>query len=333
MAIAFGLKNVAPSKKRTRMTEEEKEAKYLEDKALIDDLEKQTAPVNGAVTLKYPLFVPSCHNRKPSILENLAQFGDTKVYACIYEHEVDMYTWLDDIKNVTKVIVPKEYLTIQKMRLFIQNYTDQNGIQKYWVTDDDLVDIWMYGKTHLVSAAQGLRMLEILSEGKGYSAIGYGHVDMGCKFWHGGLMSDTYASVTLLYDGKVMKEHNLSYTGDHNVDESLEFIINSHIAGVPVKNCCWGLLHCYEPSGGKNSLASKPENHWHMQESLYIKFGDLVRLRLENRRGYTAGVRYTQFDKPRTYDEKLLALCKAGDHDGVRKYLEAKRNVTAEENY
>ena len=166
MAIAFGLKNVAPSKKRTRLTEEEKEAKYLEDKALIDGLEKQTAPVNGAVTLKYPLFVPSCHNRKPSILENLAQFGDTKVYACIYEHEVDMYTWLDDIKNVTKVIVPKEYLTIQKMRLFIQNYTDQNGIQKYWVTDDDLVDIWMLVKLILCLLLRDLECLKFFLKAK-----------------------------------------------------------------------------------------------------------------------------------------------------------------------
>lgn len=294
----------------------------------IIELKSQTMPVEGKVTLKYPLCVPSCHNRQPSILQHFDQFGDTKINVFIYEHETDLYTWLDDIPNVTKVVVPKDYLTIQKMRVFIQNYM---GDQKYWVTDDDLVDIWLYGKSEKVSAAQGLRMLEVLTEGEEYSAVGYGHVDMGCKFFTGVLLRDTYASVTLLYNGKVMREHNLKYTGDSNVDESLEFIINSHIAGVPVKNAVWGLLHCYEPSGGKNSLASKPENHMHMQESLYIKFGESVRIQLEKRRGYTARVRYKRIGKEITYNEELLALCKAGDHEGILKFLQSQKAEKEEE--
>lgn len=331
--IKFGVKSVVPSKRKTRLTKEEREQRYLDDKKLIDDLESQTTPKDGKVTLKYPIGITSVHNRRPAILDHLDQFGDSKIYIFHYENEDELYEYLNKDKRIVNVSVPMDYLKVQKMRLFIQNYFRENKVSKYWVADDDLVDIFLYEKSRKVSAAQGFRMLEIFSEGKEWSAIGYGHVDMGCKFWHGGMTADNYASVALLFNGDVCDKYNLKYTGDVNVNEDIEFVINSHIAGVPVKCCNWGLLNCYEPSGGKNSQASRPEQHLHYQDSLYIKYGDLVRLRLENRRGYTAGIRYGRFDKPRTYDERLLELCKAGDHEATKKYLESVRNKNAEENY
>lgn len=308
--------------KRKKLTAEEREAMFIKNKEYLNNLEAELKSESGIYELKYPLCIMSCHNRKPSILDNLDQFGNSKINVFIYDFEKELYDWLDK-PNVNKIIVPKSYLTCQKMRVFIQNYMGDN---KYWVTDDDLKYIIMHNDKHIVSIGHGLRMLEEFSEGKGYATIGYGHVEMGVKFWGGDLVSDTYASVTLLYDGKIINEHGLKYTGDSNVDESLEYIINSHLCGIPVKNCVWGCLVCYEPSGGKKSLASTPENHKHMQESLYIKYGDYVRISLEKRRGYTAHCRYGSFGKDKHYDEELLRLCQNGDHDGIIKYLNDKKN-------
>lgn len=306
---------------RKKISQEEKDLMFKKNKQYLIDLENSLLSQNGIYELKYPLCIISCHNRKPSILDNLAQFGNTPINVFIYDFEEELYKWLD-MPNVTKVIVPKDYLSCQKMRVFVQNYM---GDQKYWVTDDDLKYVVMHNDKHRIEIGHALRMIEEYSEGKNYATIGYGHVELGVKFWGGDLDSDTYASVTLLYDGKIINEHGLKYTGDENVDESLEYIINSHICGIPVKNCVWGCLVCYEPSGGKHSLASKPEHHLHMQESLYIKYGDYVRIGLENRRGYTAHCRYGSFKKEKTYNEELLALCKAGDHDGVLAYLKKNK--------
>lgn len=307
---------------RTKKTEEEKQEIFNKNKKYLIELENSTKSENGIYKLRYPLCIMTCHNRKPSILDNLDQFGDSQINVFIYDFENEMYSWLDR-KNVNKIYVPKEYLSCQKMRVFIQGYM---GDKKYWVTDDDLKCVMMHNDKHKIDIGHALRMLEEFSEGKGYGTIGYGHVELGVKFWNGDLVSDTYASVTLLYDGKIINEHGLKYTGDENVDESLEYVINSHICGIPVKNCVWGCLVCYEPSGGKHSLASKPEHHLHMQECLYIKYGDYVRIGLENRRGYTAHCRYGSFNKEKTYNEELLKLCKAGDHEGVLNYLKAKKS-------
>ena len=40
--------------------------------------------------LKYPLCIPSCRNRQPSLLQDLSKFGDTEIYVFNYENEVDL---------------------------------------------------------------------------------------------------------------------------------------------------------------------------------------------------------------------------------------------------
>lgn len=311
--------------RKKSMTEAEKLEERQNNIEILQNIEQSTYRKSGVYTLKYPLCIITCHDRRPSILENLYQFSDeTTINVFIYEDELKLYDWLHK-KRLNKIIVPIKYRSCQKMRVFVQQYM---GVKKYWVTDDDLRAVALYDDKREISIGHALRMLEELSEGKFYSAIGYGHVDIATKFWVGKLTLDTYASVTLLYDGEILTKNRLKYTGDSEVDESLEFIINSHLKGVPVKNCPWGLLRCYEPSGGKNSLASPPEKHLSMQEALYIKYGDYVRLGLEKRRGYTAHIRYTQLGKKKSYDTELLRLCKAGDHDGVLNYLKEKRNIS-----
>lgn len=314
--------------KRVRLSAEEREKRFNDDKQFLLNLEAECKNENGIYNLNYPVCITSVHNRKPTILDNLEQFGNTKINVFVYDFERDMYTWLENKDNVNIVYVPEEYLRVQRMRLFIQNYM---GDQKYWTCDDDVIGIMMPNDKHFVGIAHAMTMIERATEGKNFPVVSFGHVELGCKYWNGGIFVETYGSVCMLNDGKLINEVGLKYTGDVNVNEDIEFVINSHLKGIPVKVCAWACLKCYEPSGGKRSQASTPEQHTHYQESLYIKYGDWVRIRLETRRGYTASLRYSKFNDPKTYDEELLSLCKAGDKEGIISYLKKKKGIEVED--
>ena len=94
--------------KSVEKTEKVDYVKLKEQYNLFIELENELKNHNK---LKYPLCIPSCRNRKPSLLDRLDVFGDSEIYVFNYENEVDLYKWLDK-PNVHKVTVPLEYLSI-----------------------------------------------------------------------------------------------------------------------------------------------------------------------------------------------------------------------------
>lgn len=285
------------------MTEEQK-------KENIDYLIKNFIDtINESETLAYPLFIPSCHNRKPSLLDNLNQFLDTKIYVFIYEHEVEMYEWL---QGVTKVIVPKSYLTIQKMRVFMQNYAFENGIKKCWVSDDDMKQILLINKTIKTTLARGMRIIEKYSEGKNWPMTSPYFNEIGAKFWDGVLENPGVCGGISLFDWEILKQHDIKYTGDVNMGEDIELLISCFKAGLNPMVVRWMLYVCYGTCATKNSIASKDDLPWIYCMNLYKKFGDFLRIKLNKdgtRVNYYPNIQTIIKNSRPTWKRNMLEAC------------------------
>lgn len=242
--------------KSVEKTEKVDYNKLQEQYNLFIELENEVKNHNK---LKYPLCIPSCRNRQPSLLQDLDKFGDSEIYVFNYENEVDLYKWLDK-PNVHKVTVPLEYLSIQKMRQFIQNYM---GDKIYWVSDDDIKFFYYPWKLKELDVFSGFKIMEILIDKyfptQFFSAISPTHLESACRFFHGELFKYGYASQIFLFNGKICNDIGLKYTGDKSLLEDMEFLINSWKCGIPVQTTRAFLLKEYFKSGDKNSIASSKE--------------------------------------------------------------------------
>lgn len=228
--------------------------------------------------LKYPLCIPSCRNRQPSLLQDLDKFGDSEIYVFNYENEVDLYKWLDK-PNVNKITVPLEYLSIQKMRQFIQNYM---GDKIYWVSDDDIKFFYYPWKLKELDVFSGFKIMEILIDKyfptQFFSAISPTHLETGCRFFHKELFKYGYASQVCLFNGKICNDIGLKYTGDKSLLEDMEFVINSWKCGIPVQTTRAFLLKEYFKSGDKNSIASSKEKMLAYTEGTKEKLSEYVKV-------------------------------------------------------
>ena len=246
-----------PEKVKHYMKSVEKTEKvdYVKLKELYNLFIELENEVKNHNKLKYPLCIPSCKNRKPSLLDRLELFGDSEIYVFNYENEVDLYKWLDK-PNVHKVAVPLEYLSIQKMRQFIQNYM---GDKIYWVSDDDIKFFYYPWKLKELDVFSGFKIMEILIDKcfptQFFSAISPTHLETGCRFFHKELFKYGYASQVCLFNGKICNDIGLKYTGDKSLLEDMEFVINSWKCGIPVQTTRAFLLKEYFKSGDKNSIA------------------------------------------------------------------------------
>lgn len=297
------------------MTEEQKNKniRYLKEN-FID-------VTNESETLAYPLFIPSCHNRKPSLLDNLDQFLDTQIFVFIYEHEVDMYEWLDK-PNVKKVVVPKSYITIQKMRVFMQQYAIDNGISKCWVSDDDISHIMLINKTIKTTLARGMRVLEKYSEDRNWPMTSFYFNEMGAKFWDGTLEVPGVCGNLVLFDWDLLED--IKYTGDVTVGEDIEFLIECFKAGLSPMVVRWGLHVPYSVPGAKNSIASKEDLPWVYCMNLYKKYGDYLRIKLSKNTqkvSYYPNIKNITKNSRPSWDNSLLEICKQNDVEKFKEYL------------
>ena len=261
--------------KSVEKTEKVDYNKLQEQYNLFIELENELKKHNK---LKYPLCIPSCRNRKPSLLDKLELFGDSEIYVFNYENEVDLYKWLDK-PNVHKVIVPLEYLSIQKMRQFIQNYM---GDKIYWVSDDDIKFFYYPWKLKELDVFSGFKIMEILIDKcfptQFFSAISPTHLESACRFFHGDLFKYGYASQVCLFNGKICNDIGLKYTGDKSLLEDIEFVINSWKCGIPVQTTRAFLLKEHFKSGDKNSIASAKEKMLAYTEGIKEKMSEYVKV-------------------------------------------------------
>lgn len=273
----------------------------------------------------YDVCIPSCHNRKPSLLEELDSFKGAHINVFIYDFEEELYDWLER-PDVTKVIVPKEYLTIMKMRVFIQEYM---GDKKYWVVDDDFAYFLVGPNKIKINTAQGIRMMEIML--KEYEIewdfVGANASQIGAKFWDGVVLFGHGASYNcLLYDGKKLREAGLKYQGDPDVSEDIEFLMNSIKCGLQNTECkfLWGCARI----GGGNSTTSQRDMILSRAMKMYIKYGEFYRLRYSTNAGIgniTGGINRDYVDFTH-YEDELLSICESGDSEKLIEYLEKYRN-------
>ena len=281
--------------KSVEKTEKVDYNKLQEQYNLFIELENEVKNNNK---LKYPLCIPSCRNRKPSLLDRLEVFGDSEIYVFNYENEIDLYKWLDK-PNVHKVTVPLEYLSIQKMRQFIQNYM---GDKIYWAIDDDYNAMFFPWKLKKLNEFEGLHMLELLIDKEfpthDFSAISPTHLESACRFFHGELFKYGYASQVCLFNGKICNDIGLKYTGDKSLLEDIEFVINSWKCGIPVQTTRAFLLKEHFKSGDKNSIASAKEKMLAYTEGIKEKLSEYVK------------VTFTKYGKVPTVTPKYKKLLK-----------------------
>lgn len=280
-----------------------------------------------ATNPKYPVCFPTYKNRKPSALDNLDPFNDTPIFVFIYDFDKENYEWLDR-PNVTKVFVPKEYITIHRMRYFIENYM---GKQKYWVCDDDIKHVLISPDKHIVPTGKAMNMMELYLEDHpelNYGAVSMSHVEISCKFFsdESDIISNGYTGSVTFYDGTKLIDNNVWYTQDTLCNEHLELTLNINYAGMKVGCAHWAYVVSNIPMASKKSLAYLYQSHVNMQLVNYIKHGDHVRLWASKSHVINTRINYTRLSKPKTWDETLLSLCKEGDVEKVIEYLNSKKN-------
>lgn len=150
--------------------------------------------------MELEICIPTYKNRKNNLTTRLSPFSkDRKIHIFSYEDD-DSY---EDKTNF--VIVPKEYHTVQKMRKFIQEYM---GDKLYWVIDDDVI----VDEESLLVAEQLINDFAIV-----------------------GLQNEYYIPVQcVLFNGKILNDKNIKYTGDSSVHEDIEILYNASKAGLEI---------------------------------------------------------------------------------------------------
>lgn len=286
---------------------------------------RQTQDVN---TLEYPVCIPTVHNREKSVLKLLDNFGNTKIYLFIIPSEVNLYSYINK-QNIIKVILPEEYVgSIQKARKYIQEYMNQQNVDFYHCIDDDVVGFMLINKKIDCSVSQGLKVLELFSKTIEFSSLSYCFNDISCKFWNGEKYGEVLTAVQYLFNNKKLKQLNLRFTGSLNLNEDLEFTMNSLLyTDLPTKVLRWGLIKQAYAAGGKNSIASLNNLHLLYQTNNYLKFGNYLKFH-KDIRGFRTNINYSKIKKDKKnnnikieYDENLYNICINKDYEGLIKYV------------
>lgn len=292
-----------------------------ENEAYLRNLESELHNNNEEYTLEYPLCIPTMNNRKPSVLDNLDQFGQTNIHLFIYDWQKELYEWLSRT-NITKHYVPKEYLTAQKMRLYMQEFM---GEQIYWQLDDDAKGIKMYNEKKPVTLALAMRMAEKIAKEKfdneeaGSFAIPTSEIT--CKWWNGDLMNVGMTGGIMLTNGKLLAKRNIRYTGNIDIPEDVEFFMDASIAGIDFYLFRWCYIEWLIKYGGKGSVASDAMKRRTFNMSLYKKYGSIVKFkRFKNLDDLWCCPRLGHLRDEITWEQEPLQYANDGDYESFFNY-------------
>lgn len=275
----------------------------------------------NALELDYPICVPSCNNRQPSCLQQF-QYITSPIYLFIYERQKHLYEYITQ-KNVTKVLVPDEYLTIQKMRRYMQEYM---GDQIYWMLDDDIYLAHMLrGRVHLWWY-QGLYILGKICEERKLMdkfCVASCQGNTAEAFYKGteriGQILDCNAAQMYLLNGKLMRENELYFTGDPCVNEDIELNVNMRLKNLHVLVLAGVSMSYSNECGSKISTASTPAKVKQYTINNYRKFGEWVKIKYTSDGG-DAPVCVPR-RKPVVKDPIIERFLKYQDFNGLRKYI------------
>lgn len=292
-------------------------------------------------TLDNEICVITKGNRKPSILDNLAQFEDTKINVFIYKYEKDLYNWLEG-PNINKIYVDT---TPEKSNVaFKRRYVQQiMGKKRYWVFDDDIKCGLIAGKKREgketrvkinVSLSKMCRIVELVTENEQrWTMAGYTYAEIAVGFcnYKSLLAQNKRVDNVILFDGATMIDNNIWYAGDPLIIETADVFIQTVRAGFKVLCCPFGTWEAYTPAGKGNTISSSAIRHTKYCAGSYIKWGDIYSFRNKTGNHKIEDVfHYSKVDKPLTWNEDLLKICKevvvSGDPEPIVKYINKKLN-------
>lgn len=303
----------------------------------IHTLESMLPEVN---TLENEVCIITKNNRKPSILDALDVFGDTKINVFIYEYQKDMYEWLSG-PNINKIYVPipEEQSSVAIKRKFVQ---DTMGAKKYWVLDDDLSEGIISGhlrpgKIHRrkikTTTSKVLKIIEIVTANETFAMAGgsYSEIAVGFFDYKDLFINSRIIDQFFLFNGKLMQEYDVHYSGDPAIIESWDVEIDAWRKGLKVLCCPFAGMYEYTRVGSKKSIASTPTNHTKAIAGSYVKWGDIFNFRKDKRFIVNVRVAYSKIATPLHWNSKLLNICKEvvkdGDHNKILKYLDNKHKT------
>ena len=142
---------------------------------------------------KCPIAIPTYKNRPDNIVRNLDNVSDNEIYVFCYKDDYENYKQYDCKKNVTFVKLDVPWRSIQKKRVFIQNYFIQRPeIERYIMIDDDMIGCRIQdtdGKAKNITLKEGLCLLEKnhikyckTMSGGCYSSITMAHTDIDVNY-------------------------------------------------------------------------------------------------------------------------------------------------------
>ena len=236
--------------------------------------------------MKYPICFPVYKHRETTILDRLKDLSSLpdKIYCFMYNFDVQNYNLSDyqDIKNLEIIMVPDEYKTSMKMRMFIQNYM---GDKKFWMFDDDVSSIqWVWkeeNKGHIdkVTLGKAFEYVEKISDENNLALAGPNLSDMSF-YWAKGVDDFTlngFPCIACLIDNKQLIEKGVRYTGDINVNEDYEIWVNTKRAGLKCGVALGVKLKLDEKVNGKGSWVDN-ERNFKIHLNNYLKFGNDFKL-------------------------------------------------------
>lgn len=281
--------------------------------------------------LAYPIAVPSCNDRRPSVIKDFKHIT-SPIYLFIYEKQKELYDYVNQ-ENVTKVIVPNEYITIQRMRLYMQKYMDD---KTYWMIDDDLHYSLFLRDRIETPWYEGLWVMgEIVKERNLMSNWAVACMQHAPEsYWYDGVSKKklgerfgSFPAQVYLLNGKEMIEHEIYFGGDPTVNEDVEMGVLLRKRKMPPLVLLGVSFKFYSTSGGKQSIASTPQKVKQYFINNYEKFGEYLNLRYSKSGGVF--LEFSLVNEPIEKDPKISAFLEIQDWYGLREYVLNKKSQKA----
>jgi len=296
---------------------------YFESKKILER--------GGKLMLRRTVCIPSCRNRKPSLLDTLNEVG-SKVNVFIYADEVKLYEWLEETDMLHKVVVPVDYHTVQKMRFFIQGYMKDEA---FWLLDDDLIGASFCRKLKSSSVFQAIWAADEIVEHEHaldtLASIQANMCDINAKVWEGKTLirGAEFNHQAVLYNAPMLNKHGIHFTGDTSVNEDTEMSIDVLRAG-----CKMGAvegINIVPIMDTKLSIASSKEKQLKYVMDGYMKFGNYCKLDIkETDKNIQVHVNRKECEVrrelPPRYDGKIYDLCLERDFDDLYDFLLKVKN-------
>lgn len=283
-------------------------------------------------TLDNDVCIITYKNRKPSVLDDLSCFADTQINVFIYDFEKELYEWLKG-DNINKVYVPASYDNVNKKRLFVQEYMKD---KKFWLLDDDLKSGIIAGKQREtsttrvkieISLAKLCKIVELMTQNRRFGIAGYKYAEIAVAFCnYKKLINDNVVDQCVLFDGGELEKCGIKYSGDKNINETLDVEIQIVRNNLDMLCLTFGSVTEFHRGGSKGTTVSTPVSHIRMKLGNYIKWGEMISLHPSKNLIIDSRLNYKKIKDPLKWDPVLLKLCEEGIVDGnadkVLEYLE-----------